>query len=179
MFLDNQSQAARIGRFSDGIEQRPPTEATLHIGRFSEGIERTPASATSDRVGTLADGVADNPEAAANRRLGSFADGYGIERGIATEAWSPLAQGNVLDDSVVAGIADKHGRSPAQVVLRWHVQRGTIVFPKSVTPARIEENFQLFDFQLEPGDIDAIDALDQGEAGRIGPNPETFASVPA
>jgi 2,5-diketo-D-gluconate reductase A len=104
---------------------------------------------------------------------------YGIERGIATEAWSPLAQGDVLDDPVVAGIADKHDRSPAQVVLRWHLQRGTIVFPKSLTPARIEENFQLFDFQLEPGDIEAIDALDQGETGRIGPNPETFADVPA
>jgi len=106
-------------------------------------------------------------------------DAYGQAHGIATQAWSPIAQGNVLDDPVIAGIADELGRSPAQVVLRWHIQRGNIVFPKSTTPARIKENFELFDFRLEPDDIAKIDALDQGEAGRTGPNPDAFAYIPA
>jgi len=103
---------------------------------------------------------------------------YGEANGIATEAWSPIAQGGVLDDPVVTAIADKVGRFPAQVVLRWQIQRGSIVFPKSTTPARIRENFELFDFELQAGDVEQIDALDRGEAGRIGPNPDTFAYVP-
>ena len=104
--------------------------------------------------------------------------GYGEEHGIATEAWSPIAQGGVLDDTAITGIAEKVGKSPAQVVLRWHIQRGDIVFPKSVTPSRMEENFGLFDFELEPADMDAITALDRGEDGRTGPNPDTFAYIP-
>ena len=100
------------------------------------------------------------------------------EHGILTEAWSPLAKGSVLRDPIVAAIAGRTGRTPAQVVLRWHVQRGDIVFPKSTTPARIEENFQIFDFELEPEDIAAISALDRGEEGRTGPNPDVFAYVP-
>jgi 2,5-diketo-D-gluconate reductase A len=103
---------------------------------------------------------------------------YDEEHGIGTQAWSPIAQGEVLDDPVITGIADRLGRTPAQVVLRWHIQRGNIVFPKSTTPARIEENFELFDFQLEPDDIEKVDALDKGEAGRTGPNPDVFAYVP-
>jgi len=103
---------------------------------------------------------------------------YGEAHQIATQAWSPIAKGRVLDDPVITGIAGRLGRSPAQVVLRWHVQRGSIVFPKSTTPARIKENFELFDFELEPADVEKIDALDQGEAGRRGPNPDTFAYVP-
>jgi 2,5-diketo-D-gluconate reductase A len=103
---------------------------------------------------------------------------YDEEHGIATEAWSPIAQGEVLDDPVVTEIAEKVGRTPAQVVLRWQVQHGNIVFPKSVTPERIGENFEIFDFELEPGDIERIDGLDQGEAGRTGPNPDQFAHVP-
>jgi 2,5-diketo-D-gluconate reductase A len=104
---------------------------------------------------------------------------YGEGHDIATQAWSPIAKGHVLDDPVITGIADQIGRSPAQVVLRWHIQRGNIVFPKSTTPARIKENFELFDFQLQPDQVVKIDALDQGEAGRTGPNPDTFAYVPA
>jgi 2,5-diketo-D-gluconate reductase A len=88
-------------------------------------------------------------------------------------------RGAVLDDPVITDIADDLGKSPAQVVLRWHIQRGNIVFPKSTTPARIRENFELFDFALEPGGAEKIDALDQGEAGRTGPNPDAFAHVPA
>jgi 2,5-diketo-D-gluconate reductase A len=104
---------------------------------------------------------------------------HGEAHGIATEAWSPIAQGNVLGDRAITAIADRLGRSPAQVALRWHIERGSIVFPKSTTPARITENLALFDFALERGDVEAIDALDRGEAGRTGPNPDTFAYVPA
>ena len=103
---------------------------------------------------------------------------YGQEHGIATEAWSPIAQGEVLDDPTLTQIADIFGKAPAQIVLRWHIQRGDIVFPKSVTPSRMRENFELFDFELDPGDMDEISALDQGESGRTGPNPDTFAHVP-
>jgi 2,5-diketo-D-gluconate reductase A len=103
---------------------------------------------------------------------------YGREHGIATEAWSPIAQGKVLGDPVVERIADAAGRSPAQVVLRWHIQRGDIVFPKSVSPDRIESNFHLFDFELGSSDMDAISALDQGESGRTGAHPEKFDYIP-
>jgi 2,5-diketo-D-gluconate reductase A len=103
---------------------------------------------------------------------------YGEAHGIATQAWSPIAQGKVLADPAIVAIAVRLGRTPAQVVLRWHLHRGSIVFPKSTTPARIKENFELFDFCLEPGDIEQIDALDAGEAGRTGPNPDVFAYIP-
>jgi 2,5-diketo-D-gluconate reductase A len=103
---------------------------------------------------------------------------FGEALGIATQAWSPIAQGNVLDDPVITAIADRLERTPAQVVLRWHIQRDSIVFPKSTTPARIEENFKLFDFELGPDDIERIDALDRGERGRTGPHPETFDVIP-
>jgi len=104
---------------------------------------------------------------------------YNEAHGIATEAWSPLAQGEVLDDPVITAIAERVGRTPAQVVLRWHIQRGNVVFPKSVTRERIRENFEVFDFDLEPGDIEDINGLDKGESGRIGPNPDRFAYVPS
>src|SRR3954470_15643677 len=99
--------------------------------------------------------------------------------GIASEAWAPIAQGKVLDDTTLAGIAERHGRTIAQVVLRWHIQRGNIVFPKSVTPERIAENFAIFDFELGDDDLATIDSLDRGEAGRDGPNPDVFAYVPS
>ena len=98
---------------------------------------------------------------------------YGEAHGIATEAWSPIAQGRVLDDPAIVEIARAVERSPAQVVLRWHIQRGTIVFPKSVTTARIRENFELFDFELGADETARIDALDRGEAGRDGPHPDS------
>ena len=91
---------------------------------------------------------------------------------IATEAWSPIARGKVLDDPVVTEVATATERTPAQVVLRWQVQRGEIVFPKSNSRSRIEENFALFDFELSDEQMDAISALNRDE--RIGPNPDTF-----
>jgi 2,5-diketo-D-gluconate reductase A len=103
---------------------------------------------------------------------------YYREHGIAIEAWAPLAEGRVVDDPQLTEIAERVGRTNAQVTLRWHVQRGRIVFPKSVTPARIKENFALWDFELSDDDLQAIDALDRGEEGRNGPNPDVFAYVP-
>ncbi len=93
--------------------------------------------------------------------------------GIATEAYSPLAQGGeLLDDPVITGIADKHGKTPAQIVLRWHVENGIIVIPKSVTPERIRANIDIFDFALEDDDLAAIGGMDKGE--RIGGDPDTM-----
>jgi diketogulonate reductase-like aldo/keto reductase len=98
---------------------------------------------------------------------------YHTEKGIHTEAWSPLAQGGeLLGDETVAGIAQRVGKTPAQTVLRWHLQKGHIIFPKSVTPSRVDENFDVFDFELTPEDLDAISGLDKGE--RTGPDPDTF-----
>lgn len=98
------------------------------------------------------------------------------ERGIATEAWSPLGQGKeLLTVPAVTGIAAKHGRSAAQVVLRWHLQLGNVVIPKSVTPSRIRENLDVFGFELDAADMAALDALGAGAAaGRIGPDPAVF-----
>lgn len=102
---------------------------------------------------------------------------YGRDHGIATEAWSPIAQGKVLDDPVITDLAAEVSKSPAQVVLRWHIQRGDIIFPKSVTPKRVQENFALFDFELDSDAVAKIDALDKGEDGRVGPHPDTFDYV--
>ena len=96
------------------------------------------------------------------------------DRGIVTEAWSPLAQGGVLEDPEIVAIARAHGKTPAQVVLRWHLQHGNVVIPKSVTPERIVENFDVMDLQLSEDEMARIDALDAGE--RTGPDPDTFVS---
>ncbi|MGN6634018.1 MAG: aldo/keto reductase, partial [Oryzihumus sp.] len=98
---------------------------------------------------------------------------FHAEHGIVTEAWSPLAQGgDLLQDETITGIARKHARTPAQVVLRWHLQVGNVVIPKSVTPSRISENFDVFGFDLDADDLAAIAGLDR--AGRIGPDPDEF-----
>lgn len=94
------------------------------------------------------------------------------DRDIVTEAWSPLAQGRVLDDPVIAAIAEEHSKTPAQVVIRWHLQTGNVVFPKSVTPERLEENIDVFDFVLTQPELEQLAELDRGE--RIGPDPDTF-----
>ena len=104
---------------------------------------------------------------------------YSREHGIAIEAWAPIAQGKVLDDPTLVEIAERRGRTVAQVVLRWHIQHGNIVFPKSVTPERIRENFAIFDFELDGSDVETIDALDRGEAGRDGGHPDVFDYVPS
>ena len=101
---------------------------------------------------------------------------FDAAHGIATEAWSPIAQGKVLGDEVIVSIAEKVGKTPAQVTLRWHIQRGDIVFPKSVTRSRVEENFAIFDFELADDDIQSITELDRNE--RTGPDPDTFDYVP-
>ena len=103
---------------------------------------------------------------------------YGIEHNIATQAWSPIARGKVLTDPVVTRISRATGAHPAQVVLRWHIERGDIVFPKSIHPQRMRENFEIFDFEINDEEIEALTALDRGEAGRMGPNPDTFDLIP-
>ena len=95
------------------------------------------------------------------------------EHQIAIEAWSPLARGGeLLTTRTIGAIAERTGKTPAQVVLRWHIERGDIVFPKSVTPARIRENIDIFDFELSGEDVEAISALNRDE--RTGPDPDTF-----
>lgn len=96
------------------------------------------------------------------------------ERGILTQSWSPLGQGTLLADPAIAAIAERHGRTPAQVIIRWHIDSGLVVIPKSVTPSRIVENFDVFGFKLDEADLAAIAALDSQD-GRIGPNPMTAA----
>ncbi|MGW3959504.1 aldo/keto reductase [Amycolatopsis sp. NPDC005003] len=98
---------------------------------------------------------------------------FDAKHGIATEAWSPLAKGgSLLGDPVIAELAVKHSRTPAQIVLRWHLQLGNVVIPKSVTPSRIEENFDLFGFTLTEEEMESLTPLDRGE--RTGPDPDTF-----
>jgi 2,5-diketo-D-gluconate reductase A len=96
--------------------------------------------------------------------------------GIATQAWSPIARGTVVRDPIINEVAQENARTPAQVVLRWHVQRSSIVFPKSSSPLRMEENFEIFDFALSEADMDRISALDRHE--RTGPDPDTFNPTP-
>ncbi|MEZ2189270.1 aldo/keto reductase [Corynebacterium sp. CCM 9204] len=101
--------------------------------------------------------------------------GVNRERGIATEAWSPIGRGRGLDHPVITRIAAEQDRTPAQVMLRWHLQLGNIVIPKSANPKRISENFDIFDFHLAERDVESITALDDSAiAGRIGPDPLVF-----
>ncbi|MDZ5619871.1 aldo/keto reductase [Nocardioides sp. HM23] len=100
--------------------------------------------------------------------------------GAHVEAWSPLGQGGgELEDPVVTGVAESHGKSPAQVLLRWALDRGDIVFPKSVRKERLAENFDVFDFALTAEEVAALAELDKGEGGRQGPNPDTFDWIPS
>jgi len=100
---------------------------------------------------------------------------YHAQHGIATEAWSPIGQGQgLLDDPLLGELAGKYGKSPAQVVLRWHVQLGNIVFPKSMHAERMRENIDVFDFELAGDDMQEISALDRGAGGRMGPDPDRF-----
>jgi 2,5-diketo-D-gluconate reductase A len=102
---------------------------------------------------------------------------FGAEHGIVTEAWSPIAQGGVLEDPVITNIAKRVERTSAQVTLRWAIQRGDIIFPKSVTRSRVEENFALFDFELSADDMAEITALNRDE--RTGPNPDEMNEIPS
>jgi 2,5-diketo-D-gluconate reductase A len=103
-----------------------------------------------------------------------------LQHGALVQAWSPLGQGGgELTDPTITKIAEAHGKTPAQVVLRWHLERGDIVFPKSTHRERLAENFDVFDFTLSGAEVEAISALDKGEAGRTGPNPDVFDWIPA
>jgi 2,5-diketo-D-gluconate reductase A len=102
--------------------------------------------------------------------------GFCADHEMAVEAWSPLAEGDVLKDPTIDEIARRYGKTPAQVVLRWHIERGDIVFPKSVTPARVRENIAIFDFELSGEDVEAISALNRDE--RTGPDPDKFDWIP-
>jgi 2,5-diketo-D-gluconate reductase A len=104
---------------------------------------------------------------------------YGREHGIVTEVWSPIGRGQLLGDVTFSEIASRIGKTPAQVILRWHIQRGDVVFPKTATPSRMRENFDLFGFELDAADMERIDALSRGEEGRIGAHPDTFDYMPA
>ena len=97
---------------------------------------------------------------------------FDADHGIVTEAWAPIAKGSVVDDEKLREIGDHHGKTAAQVTLRWHLQRGDVVFPKSTTPERVAENIDLFDFELTEDEMHTIAGLDRGE--RIGPDPDTF-----
>ncbi|MFJ5282118.1 aldo/keto reductase [Streptomyces parvulus] len=101
-----------------------------------------------------------------------------LSHGIVVEAWSPLGQGAVLSDPEIAKVAADHEKSVSQIILRWHVQRGDVVFPKTTRPERMDENLQVFDFSLTADQMRAIDALDRGEVGRVGPHPNDFDYVP-
>ena len=101
---------------------------------------------------------------------------FGADHEIVTEAWAPIARGKVNDDAVIRGVAEQVGKTPAQVTLRWHVQRGDVVFPKSVTRSRVEENFDIFDFELDEGQMAAISGLNQD--ARTGPDPDEFNWIP-
>jgi 2,5-diketo-D-gluconate reductase A len=103
---------------------------------------------------------------------------YDRDQEIANEAYSPIAQGEVLGDPAIETIARAVGRTTAQVVLRWHIQRGDIIFPKSKTEARVRENFEIFDFELDQPSMAAISSLDRGEKGRTGGNPDTMDWIP-
>jgi 2,5-diketo-D-gluconate reductase A len=103
--------------------------------------------------------------------------GYNFDNGPVTEAWSPLARGNVLTDPVIVAIAERIDRTAAQVTLRWHIQLGNIVIPKSVTRQRVIENFEIFDFELTPDDMAAISALNRDE--RTGPDPDVNNRLPS
>jgi 2,5-diketo-D-gluconate reductase A len=98
--------------------------------------------------------------------------------GVATEAWSPIAQGAVATDPTIGEIAARVSRTATQVTLRWHLQRGDVVIPKTNTPARMLENISVFDFELSAADMATISGLDRGESGRIGPNPDVFDWIP-
>ena len=99
--------------------------------------------------------------------------GFHAEHGIATESWSPLGQGTLMTDEALAALGRKYGKTPAQVILRWHLDNGLIAIPKSATPSRIRQNIDVFDFTLTMEDIAVLESLDD-KAGRVGPNPDLF-----
>ena len=110
--------------------------------------------------------------------LNAEVDAYGEEHGIVTEAWSPIAQGKVLDEPAIVEIADRSAARPRRSCCAGTSSAATWCSRSRSKPERMQENFELFDFELEPADVERIDALDRGEDGRIGPHPDRFAYVP-
>lgn len=131
-----------------------------HLERLASECETTPAVNQIELHPYF-----QNPEVAA----------YGREHGIITEAWSPIARGQVLDDPVITDIAEALNKTPAQIVLRWHIQHGFVVFPKSASEEHQQQNFAIFDFELSDAQMGQIDQLDKGENGRIGPHPDKMS----
>ena len=99
--------------------------------------------------------------------------------GVLVEAWSPIARGRATEHELLRGIGERYGKTGSQVTLRWHVERGDIVFPKSLRVERMRENFEIFDFRLTPDEVAAISALDEGESGRTGPHPSKMDWIPS
>ncbi|WP_067865653.1 aldo/keto reductase [Nocardia shimofusensis] len=163
---------AAAGRFVDTFRafselQRQGRVRSIGVSNFTVANLRTLISET----GTIpAVNQIELHPALAQRELREFH----ADNAIATQAWAPLGQGTMLDHPVVVAIAERVDRTPAQVIIRWHLQSGTIVIPKSVTPSRIESNFDVFGFELDEEQMSAIDALDRGH--RIGGDPETFSA---
>jgi len=160
------------GRFVDtwrAFEQIHREEAARTIGVSNFRIEDIDALARETETLPTVNQVELHP-----RLQQSGLRAWHSEHGIATEAWSPLAQGELLDDETIVRVSEGHGKTPAQVILRWHLQLGNVVIPKSVTPERIRENIDVFDFELSEDDLAAIEALESGS--RIGPNPATFVA---
>lgn len=99
---------------------------------------------------------------------------FNRSKGIVTQAWAPISKGRVLGEEAVVAIADRHRKTPAQAVIRWQIQRGDVIFPKTATPSRLKENLDVFDFELSSDEMESITALNRGDEGRIGPHPDTY-----
>ncbi|HEY5855204.1 MAG TPA: aldo/keto reductase [Aldersonia sp.] len=165
-------QAAGRGLYVDTFKAFQKLKADGRVG--SIGVSNFTAATLDTLIDACGEVPAVNQIELHPRLIQEQMRSYHLSRGIATEAWSPLGSGTVLDNPTIGAIAADLGRSPAQVIIRWHMHLGNIVIPKSVTPSRIEQNFDVFDFELTPDQIGAISSLDSGT--RTGPDPEKFGN---
>ncbi|WP_068280060.1 aldo/keto reductase [Aldersonia kunmingensis] len=163
-------QAAGRGLYIDTFKAFQKLKGDGRIG--SIGVSNFTAPTLEKLIDAVGEVPAVNQIELHPRLIQSELRAFHDERGIVTEAWSPLGSGLVLDDPTIGAIAEELERSVAQVIIRWHVQLGNVVIPKSVTPDRIRSNLDVFDFQLEPEQMALISALDDGT--RTGPDPDTF-----
>lgn len=165
-------QAVGLGKYIDTFKAFQRLKADGRVG--SIGVSNFTAPTLEQLIDACGEVPAINQIELHPRLIQTEMRAFHTKHGIATEAWSPLGSGLVLDDPTIGAIAEELDRSPAQVIVRWHIQLGNVVIPKSVTPARIRSNFEVFDFQLAPEQMALISALDDGT--RTGPDPETFGS---